>query len=98
MTRFVHDFLRGDDNFFRGERGFFLLADNPPQMRVAVRVRALNVDDGDIGIQRRDDDHILAAVGISDSFDIGIRFFKTGRTRLIHWQERQTSRPRLQGA
>ncbi len=48
--KFVHDFFRGQDDFFRGERRFLLLTDDSPKMGIAFFVRALNVDDRNIWI------------------------------------------------
>src|SRR5262245_29625536 len=81
---FVHDFLCGEDNFFRGEGSFLLFADDAPQMRVAVCIRTLYMDDGDIRIERRNNDHILAAIGISDSLDVWVSLFEIGCTSLVH--------------
>ncbi len=44
---------------------FFLLADDAPDMGVAVHVRPLHVDDGHIRDERRHDDHLSAGVRVA---------------------------------
>ena|SRR5437870_7259592 len=50
-------FFDSDDHCFRGKHGFFLDADDSPQLDIAPGVRALRVNDRDVGIHgsnRRD--------------------------------------------
>src|SRR4030095_13951237 len=51
--RFIDDLLHYDDDVLGGKRYFLLHAEQTPQLRVPLRIGALRVEDGDIGIERR---------------------------------------------
>ena len=82
---FVHDFFGSQDDFFRGEGHFFLLADDAPQVGIAVFIRALNMHDGHIRVQGGDGDDFLAGIRVGDTLDQWVGAFQVGGARLVHW-------------
>ena len=63
------NFFHHDDDMLGGKRYFFLHAEQPPQLRVALPIGALRVENRDIGIERRHHRDLARAVGIVDQFD-----------------------------
>ena len=57
--QFVDDLLDRHDRRLGRQQRFFLHAEQAPDLHVAVAVGALRVDDGDIGIERRDRGQLL---------------------------------------
>ena len=60
--RLVDELLDDDDDAVGREGGFLLAAGEAPDLRVAVRVGSLRVDDRDVRPQGRDDVDLVVAV------------------------------------
>jgi hypothetical protein len=54
------------------------------------------MDNRDIRMESRHDDHILAAKWIRDALYVGVCFLQIRGACLLHWQEGQSGCPRLQ--
>src|SRR5699024_7508332 len=68
----VDDFLYSDDKTTTGECSFCLDPEHPPGLNVSVHVRALGVDDREVGVEGGDDVDAGPAVWIGHGFDPGI--------------------------
>ena len=56
--RLINELFSGQADPFGGKGELLLLPYYPPQVSIAIRVGALDMDDGHIGIECRDRDHI----------------------------------------
>ncbi len=69
-TQLVHDFFYGHDGPGRGQHHFFLDAYDALDEYVSRPVRALGMDDADIGAERRDGGQLLARKRAFDEPDV----------------------------
>ncbi len=93
---FINDLFRSNDDILRGKSNFLLLAHDAPDVRIAVLVGALHMDDPHIWDERRHRDHLTASVRIGNTADAGIAPLKISGRRLVHGHEWKASRAGLQ--
>src|SRR5882762_1686630 len=76
----LHQFFHHDDDALRGEGGLLLHAEQSPDLRVALRIRALRVHDRHIGIECRHGGQRFAGVRAGHRLDarIGARQIRPG--------------------
>ena len=93
----VDDRLDGDEQLRRGECGLARGADDPVDRDIAAAVRALRVQDRDVGIDRGHGRDLLAGVGAGDVPDARILLRKIGADVAAEHPERQARGARAVG-
>ena len=96
ITDFIHDLFRGQDHLLGGKGSFLLLADDAPDMGIALGIGALHVHDGHIRVEARDDHHLLAGIWIDDRAVQGVGVLQVAGSGLVHGHEGQPGGAGLQ--